>query len=62
MNQTRTLGQSDLRVPRLGVGAMTWGSPTGMARWTPAQLAYGASHGMAEEERALEVSLAAGVN
>src|SRR5205085_2491657 len=31
-------------------------------RWTPAQMAYGASHGGAEEERALEVSLAAGVN
>lgn len=33
-----------------------------MARWTPAQLAYGPSHGMAEEEEALKVSLDAGVN
>jgi aryl-alcohol dehydrogenase-like predicted oxidoreductase len=56
------LGQSDLLVPRLGLGAMVWGKPSGLARWTPAQLAYGPSHGAEEEERALEVSLAAGVN
>jgi aryl-alcohol dehydrogenase-like predicted oxidoreductase len=41
---------------------MTWGQPSGMARWTPAQMAYGPSHGTDEEERALEVSLAAGVD
>jgi len=41
---------------------MIWGQPTGLARWTPAQLAYGPSDSAAEEERALEVSLAAGVN
>lgn len=41
---------------------MVWGQPKGMARWTPAQLAYGPSHGTSEEEQALEVSLAAGVN
>jgi aryl-alcohol dehydrogenase-like predicted oxidoreductase len=46
----------------MGIGAMTWGQPTGLARWTPAQMAYGPAHGTAEEERALEVSLAAGVN
>jgi aryl-alcohol dehydrogenase-like predicted oxidoreductase len=33
-----------------------------MARWTPAQLAYGPSHGAVEEEQALEISLTAGVN
>ena len=41
---------------------MTWGQPRGLARWTPAQLAYGPAHGADEEGRALEVSLAAGVN
>lgn len=55
------LGQSPVRVPRLGVGAMTWGEPKGLARFTPAKLAYGSAHGAEEEERAFEVSLAAGV-
>src|SRR5438270_116454 len=49
MTENKTLGRTNLRVPRLGVGAMTWGSPTGMARWGPAQQAYGASHGAEEE-------------
>ena len=62
MEHKNSLGLSTLKVPRLGIGAMTWGQPTGLARWTPAQLSYGPSHGPAEEERALEVSLAAGVN
>src|SRR5512139_4138749 len=56
------LGRSDLRVPRLGVGAMTWGDPKGLARFHPARMAYGGAHGYDEEKRALEVSLAAGVN
>ena len=40
---------------------MTWGDPSGLARWTPAKLAYGGAHGFEEEKRALEVSVAAGV-
>ena len=59
---TTTLGRSDLIVPRLGVGAMTWGDPKGLARFHPAKMAYGGAHGYEEEKRALEVSLAAGVN
>jgi aryl-alcohol dehydrogenase-like predicted oxidoreductase len=55
------LGQSDLRVPRMGVGAMSWGDPKGLARWTPAKLAYGGAHGRDEEQRAFEASLEAGV-
>ncbi|MEW5986728.1 MAG: hypothetical protein AB1791_08850 [Chloroflexota bacterium] len=55
------LGKSTLLVPRLGVGAMTWGDPSGLARWTPAKLAYGGAHGFEEEKRALETSVAAGV-
>jgi aryl-alcohol dehydrogenase-like predicted oxidoreductase len=62
MDHQMTLGKTDLRVPRMGLGAMVWGQPKGMARWTPAQLAYGPSHGTAEEEEALKVSLDAGVN
>ena len=62
VDHTVFLGLSELRVPRLGLGAMVWGQPRGRARWTPAQLAYGPSDGAAEEERALEVSIAAGVN
>lgn len=62
MPQTASLGRSSLHVSRLGIGAMTWGKPTGVARWTPAQMAYGPSQGEQEEERALAASLAAGVN
>src|SRR6266540_6070928 len=58
---TTSLGRSNLQVPRLGVGAMTWGDPSGLARWTPAKLAYGGAHGFEEEQRAFEASLAAGV-
>jgi aryl-alcohol dehydrogenase-like predicted oxidoreductase len=54
-----TLGRSDLRVPRLGVGAMTWGDASGFARWSPAKLAYGGAHGFEEEKRAFEASVAA---
>ena len=56
------LGQSDLEVPRLGVGAMTWGSPSGRSRWGPAKLAYGGPAGPGEEARAFEASLAGGVD
>lgn len=61
MEHTTFLGHSTLMVPRLGVGAMTWGDPKGLARWTPAKLAYGGAHGLEEEKRALEASIAAGV-
>jgi aryl-alcohol dehydrogenase-like predicted oxidoreductase len=62
MENKMSLGRSDLQVSRMGIGAMTWGQPKGLARWTPAQLAYGPAHGAAEEERALDENLAAGVN
>jgi aryl-alcohol dehydrogenase-like predicted oxidoreductase len=61
MEMNTALGRSDLSVPRLGVGAMTWGDPKGFARFTPAKLAYGGAHGADEEREALEVSIAAGV-
>ncbi len=62
MDGITTLGKSKLQVPRLGVGAMTWGNPSGLVRWSPATLAYGGAHRFDEEKRALEASLAAGVN
>ena len=61
MSRTRPLGRSELQVPRLGVGAMTWGDPSGLSRFTPAKLAYGGAEGAEEEARAFEASLAAGV-
>lgn len=30
MEHVHSLGQSDLKVPRLGVGAMTWGEARGL--------------------------------
>jgi aryl-alcohol dehydrogenase-like predicted oxidoreductase len=56
------LGRSALEVPRLGVGAMTWGSPSGRSRWGPAKLAYGGTAGPEEEQLAFEASLSAGVD
>jgi aryl-alcohol dehydrogenase-like predicted oxidoreductase len=62
MEHKTVLGKSNLRVPRMGVGAMVWGSPKGLARLHPAQTAYGGAHGIEEERRAVEVSMNAGVN
>lgn len=62
MDSRKKLGQSNLTVPRMGIGAMVWGQPKGLARWTPAQLAYGPSHGPSDEEQAMNVCLEAGVN
>lgn len=56
-----SLGASGLQVPRLGIGAMTWGDPSGLARLSPAKLAYGGAHSPDEEEAAFEASVAAGV-
>lgn len=62
MEHAQILGRSDLGVPRLGVGAMTWGEAHGLARLHPAKMAYGGAHGLEAETEALEVSLKAGVN
>jgi aryl-alcohol dehydrogenase-like predicted oxidoreductase len=55
-----TLGKSGLRVPRLGVGAMTWGDPAEFPRMNPARFAYGLADGGDEQRKALDVSLSAG--
>jgi len=62
MEHTALLGKSQLHVPRMGVGAMTWGDAKGFARLHPAKTAYGGAEGIEEEKRALEVSIAAGAN
>jgi len=58
--ETQTLGRTDLQVPRIGVGTMTWGDPTGLSRYTPAQLAYGGADGADQEAGAFEASMTAG--
>ena len=62
MEHKTFLGKSNLRVPRMGGGAMTWGDAKGLARLHPAKTAYGGAHGIEEEKHALEVSMEAGVN
>jgi|SRR4029453_19252298 aryl-alcohol dehydrogenase-like predicted oxidoreductase len=62
MTDRMRLGRSVLEVPRLGVGAMTWGRPSGKSRWGPAKLAYGGTAGPEEEQLAFEASLSAGAD
>jgi aryl-alcohol dehydrogenase-like predicted oxidoreductase len=56
------LGKSALRVPRLGIGAMTWGEPAEIPRWNPARFAYGLAEGVEEQRKALDASIRAGAN
>jgi aryl-alcohol dehydrogenase-like predicted oxidoreductase len=56
------LGPTDLRVSRLGIGAMVWGDMSTAPRWNPARNAHGPTSTAEEQREALEVSLAAGVN
>lgn len=56
------LGPTDLRVSRLGLGAMVWGDMSAAPRWNPARNAYGPTSSRDEQAQALAVSLAAGVN
>ena len=62
MESTTVLGRSDVRVPRLGLGATALGQPKGLAAWRVVRRSQGTRDTSAEEARALEVSLAAGVN
>lgn len=59
---TMLLGRTDLRVPRLGLGAMVWGDMSTAPRWNPARTAYGPTSSEEDQQEALDVSLAAGVN
>jgi len=62
MEHKTSLGRSNLQVPRMGMGVMTWGDAKGLARLHPAKTAYGGAEGFEEEKHALDVSLAAGVD
>jgi aryl-alcohol dehydrogenase-like predicted oxidoreductase len=61
MTETIALGRSEVRVPRLGLGVMTWGEASGLQRVMPAKSAYGGTD-VAEEQAAFEASLASQVN
>lgn len=61
MTPTQPLGRTDVLVPRLGIGAMTWGDASGLARLHPAKLFYGGADGLDEERAAWAASIAAGV-
>ncbi len=56
------LGSSDLIVSRLGIGAMTWGDPSITPRFNPAQRVYGPADNKEELRKAVDLSLANGVN
>jgi aryl-alcohol dehydrogenase-like predicted oxidoreductase len=61
MEEKSSLGKSGLQVPRMGVGAMTWGDAKGLARLHPAKISYGGADGFEQEQLALQVSLESGV-
>jgi aryl-alcohol dehydrogenase-like predicted oxidoreductase len=56
------LGRTSLFVPRLGIGAMTWGDPSLIPRFNPARIGYGLAGSKEEQQRAVDESIAAGVN
>ena len=61
MTETVRLGRSEVEVPPLGLGVMTWGVARGLQRLMPAKTAYGGANS-GDEQAAFEASLAAGVN
>ena len=61
MADTTTLGRSDVRIPRIGLGVMIWGEASGAQRYMPAKSSYGGTN-PADEQAAFEASLAADVN
>lgn len=61
MAETIALGRSEVRVPRLGLGVMTWGRAAGLQRLNPARSMYGGPD-PADEQAAFEASLGAGVH
>lgn len=57
-----TAGPPALRLPRIGIGAMTWGDPRAIPRLHLPRLAYGLAESREEEERAVALCQAAGAN
>ena len=61
MAEMTTLGRSEVRVSRLGLGVMIWGEASGVQRVMPAKSAYGGTNA-ADEQAAFDASLAAEIN
>jgi aryl-alcohol dehydrogenase-like predicted oxidoreductase len=61
MAETVTLGHSEVRVSRLGLGVMIWGEASGVHRVMPAKSAYGGTDA-ADEQAAFDATLAAEIN
>jgi aryl-alcohol dehydrogenase-like predicted oxidoreductase len=61
MAETVTLGRTEVRVPRLGLGVMIWGEASGAQRFMPAKSAYGGTN-PADEQAAFDASLEAEIN
>ena len=61
MADRKRLGRSEVFVPALGLGVMTWGEASGIHRLMPAKAAYGGAIS-AEEQAAFVASMAADVN
>lgn len=51
------LGRSALRIPRLGVGTMSWGDPSRLGRFDLGQMAYGPIRGIEEQRAAVDASI-----
>jgi aryl-alcohol dehydrogenase-like predicted oxidoreductase len=61
MAETVTLGRTEVRVPRLGLGVMIWGEASGAQRFMPAKSSYGGTN-PADERAAFDASLEAEIN
>jgi len=61
MAEMTTLGRSEVRVSRLGLGVMVWGEASGVHRVMPAKSAYGGTNA-ADEQAAFDAGLAAEIN
>ena len=61
MAETVTLGRTEVRVPRLGLGVMIWGEASGAQRLMPAKSAYGGTNA-ADEQAAFDASMTAEIN
>ena len=56
------LGQTGLKVSRLGIGAMTWGDPKVAPRLNPARIAYGPANDKEELQKTIDSSIQNGVS
>ena len=61
MAERKTLGRTDVSVPALGLGVMTWGEASRLHRLMPAKAAYGGADSVGEQA-AFDASMAADLN